>query len=144
MGIKKACSNSEISRWLGAYVSACQQTWGLAAKSPFKGSLSKGAYLNVLVFLCSSTFAVCTQKQGHDLIRLSWFVFVLLSLLWPLLCVLPSSFLSHLCPIAASALCSPVTPLFCRTFIAGLSSFKKTPHVSVNLKMTHWHLKWHD
>lgn len=61
---KKARCNSAISGWFGAAIAACQQTWGQAAKSPLKGSLSKGAYLNVLVFLCSSTFHHMYTEAG--------------------------------------------------------------------------------
>lgn len=61
---KKARCNSVISGWFGAAIAACQQTWGQAAKSPLKGSLSKGAYLNVLVFLCSSTFHHMYTEAG--------------------------------------------------------------------------------
>lgn len=43
---------------------ACQQTSGQTAKSFLKGGLSKGAYLNVLVFLCSSTSGHMYTEAG--------------------------------------------------------------------------------
>lgn len=125
---KKACCNSAISRWLGAYVAACQQTRGQAAKSPLKGSLSKGAYLNVLVFLCSSTFRHMYTEAGarsHTsflvCICLAVFIVLPLSSLFhgcfsPLHPCYPTSFFSH---------CTPVT---------GLSSPKKTPLVPDNFQ----------
>lgn len=83
---KKPCGNAAISRWLGAYATACQRTWGHAAKSLLKGSLSKGAYLNVLVFLCSSTFRHMYTEAGarsHTsfFVCICLAVFIVLSLL---------------------------------------------------------------
>lgn len=114
---KKACSNLAISRWLGAYVSACQQTWGLAAKSSLKGSLCKGAYLNVLVFLCTSTFCHVYTEAGawsHTsfLVCICLAVFTVVSVL----CVLAASLPSRLCLITARALCSLLLYFFLLCF----------------------------
>lgn len=102
---KQPCSNSAISRWSGAYVAACQQTWSRAAKSLLKGSLSKGAYLNVLVFLCSSTFRHMYTEAGARS-HTSFFVCICLAvfIVHPVLFLSPSP-LS--CFITASALCLP-------------------------------------
>lgn len=70
----------------GAYISACQQTQGQTAKSLLKGGLSKGAYLNVLVFLCSSTSGHMYTEAGarsHTsfFVCICLAVFIVLSLL---------------------------------------------------------------
>lgn len=93
---KKACSNSAISRWLGAYVAACQQTWGHAAKSLLKGSLSKGAYFNVLVFLCSSAFHHMYTEAGARS-HTSFFVCICLAVFIVLLVLCALLSLFHRC-----------------------------------------------
>lgn len=133
---RKACCNSAISRWFGPHVAACQQK---AAKSPLKGSLSKGAYLNVLVFLCSSTFHHMYTEAGpwshtSSLLCICLAAFAALAPSFPL------SSLFHL-GFDPLLLCYP-TFLLC--LITGLSSPMKTPPVLDNFKMTRWLLKCYD
>lgn len=111
-----------------------------AAKSPLKGSLSKGAYLNVLVFLSSSTFRHMYTEAGarsHTsfLVCICLAVFIVLSLCSVRTLSLSLS-VSCLCFIATSTLCSPVTIHFYCAPITRLSSPKKSPLVLDNFKMT--------
>ena len=133
---KQPCSNSAISRWSGAYVAACQQTRGRAAKSLLKGSLSKGAYLNVLVFLCSSTFRHMYTEAGARS-HTSFFVCICLAVF----IVLPVLFLSP-SPLSVSSplqpFASPVTLHFYCAPITPLSSAKKTKLLF--LTVSRWHV----
>lgn len=96
---------------IGAYDFACQRVQGLAAKSPFKESLSKGAYLNVLVFLCSSTFGHMYTKAGawsHT----SSLVLCLSCCLYCGPCALCTGCLPLFCLVTASVLCCDISSTF--------------------------------
>lgn len=97
------------SRDWGAYIANRRE--GRAAKSLLKGKPEqRGLSRRVGLCLAPARSAICTQRPGHDLIRLSLSVFVLLSLLCSV-CFLSLSPLSF---ITVSALCSPLTLHFYR------------------------------
>lgn len=123
---KKACSNSVISRWLGAYIAACQPVYAWAAKSLLKWSLSKEAYLNVLVFPCSSSFGHMYTEAGLRS-HMSFFV---------------SIYLVVFIALSALPLCPPrfhrrVGPLLIRYPTFGLCSFNKVA-VSAGMASCSW------